>query len=459
MRDPRVLVVDDEPLMRVPLGDRLRSSGYEVDAVGSGAEAIAHVEAADFDVAVLDLKLPDIDGLELLRRMKRLGSTADFIVITAYGTIETAVEAMKIGARDYLTKPFETSALLQVIERYVQVRLAAAEDAEQTPGDDCGCCGMVGASPPMRRLYRLLAAAADSGATIIVQGETGTGKELAARAIHARSPRRNGPFVALNCASIPDTLFESELFGVERGAFTGADRRRKGRLESANGGTLFLDEIGEISPLMQVKLLRVLQDRTFERIGGNEPITVDVRLIAATNRDLLADVHTGRFREDLYYRINVVHVDMPALRLRGADVLTLAKSFLRRFALENHKHIEGFTDAARTKITTHRWPGNVRELENALERAVVLSEGSHIDAPDLPFEASVVGTGPVRIPGSTMAEIERYAILSTLESVGGSTTRTADVLDISVRTVQYRLTEYGVQTPRGRRISSVEQGQ
>jgi two-component system response regulator HydG len=254
--------------------------------------------------------------------------------------------------------------------------------------------------------------------------------------------------VSLHCAALAETLLESELFGHERGSFTGADKRRVGRFEQANGGTLFLDEVGEIPMLTQVKLLHVLQERTFERVGGNEPISVDVRLIAATNRDLAADVRDGRFREDLYYRLNVVHIDMPPLRVRGGDVVVLANHFLRKFALENHKRVEGFTDPARTKIISYRWPGNVRALENAIERAVVLCEGPLIDEGDLPFETVADSLGPIRIPGSTMAELERHAILKTLEALDGSTTKTAEMLDISIRTIQYRLHEFGVNAKR-----------
>jgi two-component system response regulator HydG len=279
---------------------------------------------------------------------------------------------------------------------------------------------------------------------VLVTGESGTGKGELARAIHALSPRSKAPFVALHCASLAESLLESELFGHEKGSFTGADKRRIGRFELANGGTLFLDEVGEIPMQTQIKLLRVLQERTFERVGGNEPITVDVRVLAATNRDLAADVADRRFREDLYYRLNVVHIEMPPLRLRGSDVIVLANHFLVRFAQENHKRVEGFTDRARAKIVAYRWPGNVRALENAIERAVVMCEGALIDEGDLPFEAVPEVHGAVRIPGATMAEIERYAILSTLEAANGSTTKAAEILDISVRTIQYRLHEYGL---------------
>jgi two-component system response regulator HydG len=250
--------------------------------------------------------------------------------------------------------------------------------------------------------------------------------------------------VTLHCSALAESLLESELFGHEKGSFTGADKRRIGRFEQANGGTLFLDEVGEIAPATQVKLLRVLQEKTFERVGGNDPIEVDVRLIAATNKDLAAEVQNGRFREDLYYRLKVVHIEMPPLRLRGTDVLVLAEHFLRRFTQENHKRIEGFSDQARAKIIGLRWPGNVRELENAVERAVVLAEGDRLEEDDLPIDVTLMPKGMLRVPGATMAEIERYAILATLDATNGSTAKAAEMLDISIRTIQYRLHEYGL---------------
>jgi two-component system response regulator HydG len=296
----------------------------------------------------------------------------------------------------------------------------------------------------MQKVYRVARQVAGSKATVLITGESGTGKGELAKAIHALSPRAKEAFVSFHCAAIPESLLEAELFGHEKGAFTGADKRRVGRFEQAIGGTLFLDEIGEISPLMQVKLLKVLQEKTIERIGSGQPLPVDVRVLAATNKDLAAEVREGRFREDLFYRLNVVAVEMPPLRLRGGDVMVLAEHFMRRFARENHKNADGFTTAARTKILAHRWPGNVRELENAVERAIVMTEGPLVDADDLPFTAAQVSTGAVRIPGSTMADIEKHAILSTLEAVQGSTARAAELLDISIRTIQYRLAEYGI---------------
>ncbi len=303
---------------------------------------------------------------------------------------------------------------------------------------------LIGKSPQMREIFALIPKVARANVPVLIEGESGTGKELVAEAVYQHSARSEKPFVIFDCSAVPPDLAESELFGHVRGAFTGAVQTRAGVFEQANGGTLFLDEIGEIPPATQVKLLQVLQNRTFERVGGNEPVHTDVRVIAATNRDLVADVRAGKFREDLFYRLNVVHIDMPALRLRGGDVIVLATHFLQKFALENHKRVDGFTDKARTKLVTYRWPGNVRALENAIERAVVLAEGPLIDEADLPFEAAPEAFGNLRVPGSTMDEIEKFAILKTLEAVDGSTSRAAEILDISVRTIQYRLHEYGL---------------
>jgi two-component system, NtrC family, response regulator HydG len=294
----------------------------------------------------------------------------------------------------------------------------------------------------MQKVYRLARQVASARATVLITGETGTGKGELARAIHALSPRATKPFTSLDCAAITETLLESELFGHEKGAFTGADKRRIGKFEQASGGTLFLDEIGEIPPHGQLRLLRVLQERVIERVGGTETIAVDVRVIAATNRDLAAAIADGSFREDLYYRLNVVHIEMPPLRTRGGDILILAGVFLRRFAADNAKPIEEFSPDARTQLLANRWSGNVRELENAIERAVVLCEGTQIERSDLPIDDQAVLDGHVPVPGATLAEIERWAILATLEATGGSTVKAAAMLDISVRTIQYRLHEY-----------------
>ncbi len=453
--DARVLVVDDEPAARSGLEILLKQEGFDVRTAGSGADALESWAEQPADLVVTDLRMPGMDGLELVARLHDLEPTLPVIVVTSDSEVATAVAAVRAGANDYLTKPIDLDALLVSIDQALahrDLRIEAENLRRQIRArDEVGLDGLVGSSAAMQNVYRTVRQVAPSRATVLVTGESGTGKGEVARAIHQLSPRAKKPFVMLQCAALAASLLESELFGHERGAFTGADKQRQGRFEQANGGTLFLDEVGEIPHSLQVKLLRVLQERQFERVGGNETIRVDVRLVAATNRDLAADVKEGRFREDLYYRLRVIQIEMPPLRERGADVMALAHHFLSRFSEENHKRIIGFTDAARTRLLSHRWPGNVRELENTMERAVVLTQGERIDVGDLP--ADVVDTSPqvgVAIPGSTMAEIERHAILRTLEANDWSTSRAANVLDISVRTIQYRLAEYGLKN-RGNR--------
>ncbi|WP_437275760.1 sigma-54 dependent transcriptional regulator [Sorangium sp. So ce375] len=455
----RVLVVDDEASARSGLEKLLRQEGYTVDTAADGVEALEVAAERPPDIVVTDLKMPKMDGVALIGKLREQDPALPVIVVTAFGDVSSAVQAMRAGAEDYLTKPVDFDALLLTLERALE-RSALRVEAEnlrrqlrERQGE--GVEGLIGTSPAMQKVYRMARQVAGARATVLITGESGTGKGELARAIHAKGPRAKGPFVTLHCAALAESLLESELFGHERGAFTGADKRRIGRFEQAHGGTLFLDEVGEIAPSTQVKLLRVLQERTFERVGGNDTVSVDVRLIAATNRDLAAAVQEGRFREDLYYRLNVVHIDMPPLRIRDTDVLLLANHFLRRFAAENHRKIDGFTDEARSKLVAHRWPGNVRELENAIERAVVLCDDARIDAEHLPIDAAPVAKGALRVPGATMAEIERYAILSTLEATNGSTTRAAEILDISIRTIQYRLHEYGM-TAKSKRSPAAE---
>jgi two-component system, NtrC family, response regulator HydG len=447
-RKTRILVADDDLNARLGLEVLLRQEGYAVDLADDGVSALRIASDHPPDVVVTDLQMPKMDGIELLQKLRAIYHDLPIIVVTALGDVTTAVLAMRAGADDYLTKPIEFDALTLAIERVIErtnIRVEAVELRRQLrEREGEGFEGLIGASPALQKVYRVARQVAGARATVLITGESGTGKGELARAIHNKSPRKGSPFITLHCAALAETLLESELFGHERGSFTGADKRRVGRFEQANGGTLFLDEVGEIPPSIQVKLLRVLQDRTFERVGGNESIEVDVRLVAATNRDLAKDVHEGRFREDLYYRLNVVHVEMPPLRIRGSDVVLLAEHFIRRFAAENRKRIDGFSDRARAKILAHRWPGNVRELENAVERAVVLCENTLIDEGDLPIEIAPLPKGAVRIPGATMAEIERFAILATLDATNGSTTKAAEMLDISIRTIQYRLHEYGV---------------
>ncbi len=443
----RLLIVDDEASARTALEKLLSSEGYRVWTAGDGRAALEQIEENAPDLVITDLKMPGMDGAELVDRIHALDPEMPVIIVTAFGEVASAVASMRRGAADYLTKPLDLDALLVSLDRALERRdlRAEAENLRRQMREqhEEGLRGLIGASPAIQSVYRTVRQVAASRATVLITGESGTGKGEVARAIHGLSPRASRVFVTLQCASLAESLLESELFGHERGAFTGADKRRIGRFEQANGGTLFLDEVGEIPMSVQVKLLRVLQERSFERVGGNETIKVDVRLVAATNRDLSEDVKTGRFREDLYYRLRVIHIEMPPLRARRGDVLVLAQHFLKRFAEENHKRLVSFTDAARARILAHTWPGNVRELENAVEHAVVMSSEERVDVTDLP-PSIVGGDDPlgVRIPGSTMEEIEKFAILQTLEACGGSTKRTAEVLGISVRTIQYRLAQY-----------------
>ena len=451
----RVLVVDDEPTLRSGVASLLSSSGYEVDQAADGVLALEHISERPPDVVVTDLDMPNLDGLGLLAALRERDRDLPVLVLTSAVELKSAVAAMRAGAADYLTKPVDFDELLLALQRTIEHRNVRLENENlrrqlrEQHGEGIG--GLLGTSNAMQQVYRLAKRVAPSKATVLITGESGTGKGELARAIHMLSPRKSKPFVAVHCAALTETLLESELFGHEKGSFTGADRRRAGRFEQAHEGTIFLDEIGEISASTQVKLLTVLQERRFERVGGNDPISVDVRIIAATNRDIAADVAAGRFREDLYYRLNVIHAEMPPLRVRGGDVLALAQHFLERFALENHKAITGFSDRAKTKLRSYRWPGNVRELENAVERAVVLAEDDVIGE-DLFPQGSAGGAGleGVALPGSTMAEIEKVAILKTLEAVDGSTVRAAEMLDISVRTIQYRMHEYGIAKERSR---------
>ena len=449
----RVLVVDDEETARNGLAKLLQQEGYVVETAADGALALAAVAENPPGLIISDLKMPNMDGMELLKQLRERGIATPTIVATAFGEVATAVAAMRAGAEDYLTKPIDFDALLLVVERTL-AREELKSEAENLrrqlrARDKEGLEGLLGASAAMQRIYQMVRQVAPARATVLITGESGTGKGEVARALHALSPRGSAPFVSLHCAALAESLLESELFGHEKGAFTGADKRRVGRIEQADGGTLFLDEIGEIPAATQIKLLRVLQERCFERVGGNETIKVDVRVVAATNKNLAEEVREHRFREDLYYRLNVVHVEMPPLRQRGNDVVLLAEHFLRRFARENTRRIDGFSDAARAKLVAHRWPGNVRELENAIERAVVFTETELVEADALPFDAAPASIeGGPRIPGATMAELEKYAILATLDAVGGSTSRAADMLDISARTIQYRLHEYGIASSR-----------
>ena len=445
----RILVVDDEANAREALAELLEDDGYETETAADGEKALAMLERFRPNVVLTDLKMPNLDGIGLIERGRPRAPATAFIVMTAFGSIENAVEAIKMGAENYLTKPLDLAAVSALVDRAMEKSLLVSETVElrRRLDERFSFDRILGVHPSMQRLLKTVAQVAASRATVLVHGESGTGKELIAAAIHQNSPRRSKPFVKLNCAALAETLLESELFGHERGAFTGATGRREGRFMKADGGTLFLDEVSEIPLAVQVKLLRFLQEREFERVGGNETLRVDVRVVAATNRVLEERVESGEFREDLFYRLNVVQLDVPPLRARRSDIPILAEHFLGKFAEENGRALAGFTDDALLALRLYPWPGNVRELENAIERAVVLTEGTRIEAVNLP---SAQGQGDqqdlgVMIPGIRLEELERMAIERTMDAVGGSTSKAAEILGISRRKIQYRLKEWAQQ--------------
>ena len=452
-RTGRVLVVDDEVNARTALAELLRDEGYDVEMAADAFKALGKFESFAPDVVMTDLKMPGMDGIELVKRLRAEETPPAVVVMTAFGAVDTAVEAMRAGAADYLTKPLNFDELLVVLDKVFETEQLRSETKQlrSRVRERVAPNNIIGTAPPMQRVFEIIEQVAPSKATVLITGESGTGKELVADAIHQRSPRAGKPFIKLHCAALAESLLESELFGHERGSFTGATTRKDGRFSLADGGTLFLDEIGEISPSIQVKLLRFLQEREFERVGGTQTIHVDVRVIAATNRNLLEEVAKGRFREDLYYRLNVVALEMPALRERRSDIPALARFFINRFAKDNGKTIEDIAPATLELLMSYDWPGNVRELENAIERAVVMTSGTQLEAKHLPMAvrpsaASAIPGMPV-IPGTTLAELERYAILETMKAAGGSTSKAADMLGISARTIQYRLHQYN-EAPR-----------
>jgi two-component system, NtrC family, response regulator AtoC len=447
MRKDRILIVDDEANARTALAELLRDEGYAVETAADGFKALPKLEEHEPDLVITDLRMPGLTGIELMAKVQERDPETVIIVLTAFGAVDTAVKALKQGAAHYLTKPVNVDELTLVLKRELERKRLRAEAGQlrETLSEKRRIDKIIGSSPLMQQVFDAVLQVAPSRASVLITGESGTGKELIAAALHEHSPRAKGPFVKLHCAALAESLLESELFGHERGAFTGAVGRREGRFEQADGGTLFLDEIGEISPAIQVKLLRFLQEHELERVGGNTTIKVDVRIVTATNRDLLQRVRDGHFREDLYYRLNVVAIEMPALRQRPSDIPLLASHFLLRFMRDNGKTLDGFTDEAVEQLTRYQWPGNVRELENAIERAVVICRKPRIGVDDLaPAIAAAAqrSAGMPPVPGSTMEAVERYTILTTLEHAGGSTSRAAEILGISPRTIQYRLQEY-----------------
>ena len=444
------MVVDDDANALKALAALLRAEEYVVETALDGHKALLLLEAFDPDVVLTDLMMPVLDGMALVQQGRFKVPHASFVMMTASGTIELAVQALKNGAENFLTKPLDLEAVSALVARACDKAHLSRETASLRArlATRFSVDSILGEHPSMQRLLKTIAQVAPSKATVLIHGESGTGKELIAAAIHQNSPRANKPFVRLNCAALAESLLESELFGHERGAFTGAMTRREGRFKQAHEGTLFLDEVSEIPLPMQVKLLRFLQEKQFERVGGNETLTVDVRVVAATNRDLKERMKAGLFREDLFYRLNVVQVDVPPLRVRKSDIPLLATAFLQRFADENGRTITGFTDAALRGLLSYPWPGNVRELENAIERAVVMCTEARVDTEHLPaVPQEMVRDLELLVPGISMAELERMAILQTLEAVGGSTAKAAEILEISRRKIQYRLKEWGIADP------------
>jgi two-component system response regulator HydG len=440
----RIMIVDDEMIVRRSLQHWLERAGHVVEGAASGIEALEKMEKHPFDLLFVDIKMPGMDGLELLGRLKKEYPDTLAIVITAYGSIETAVEAMKQGASDYLLKPFKPDHLTLVLEKIAHQKKLTSQYSyvkglleEVTRFDN-----IIGNSPPMRDIFALIPEIALSDSSVLIHGETGTGKELVAKAIHAKSLRCKGPYIAINCGALPETLLESELFGYQKGAFTGADKLRKGFLEVVSGGTLFLDEIGEISAKMQVDLLRVLEEKKIIRIGDRHALDVDFRLISSTRRDLEKAVAEGVFREDFFYRINVIHIRIPPLRKRKEDIPLLVDHFLKKYSHITTKFVDRITSEAMTLLTAYDWPGNVRELENAIERAVVLSKYRTLAVEDFSF----LRPQPKRVSGpQTLREMEKDHILDVLVGQDWNITHAAKILGINRVTLHKKIKRYDLQ--------------
>jgi two-component system NtrC family response regulator len=453
MNEPfRVLVVDDEPAQRELVSGCLVKRGFDVTTAGDGASAVARVRHEPIDLVLTDQRMPGMSGLEVLDAVRAINPEIAVIVVTAYGTIDDAVSAIKRGAVDYLTKPLNLDELLHRLEQARDRRRLVRENRElrEALAERHRVDGVIGESGPMQEVLSVVRRVAPSDATVLIRGESGTGKELIARAIHHASPRAAGPLVSVNCAALPETLLESELFGHEKGAFTGAATTRHGRFELAHGGTLFLDEIGDLPLHLQVKLLRVLQEREIERLGSSRPIRIDVRLVAATHRDLEALVRERRFRDDLYYRINVVTVALPPLRERRPDIPRLLEHFIARYAERHGKRVTGVTREARDALLRYDYPGNVRELENLVERGVVLTRDDVIGLADLPLAVPASDGVPADERATLTAAVEgleRRMIRDALAEADGVQTKAAETLGISERVLRYKLRKYGLASP------------
>jgi two-component system response regulator HydG len=438
-----ILLVEDDLSHCTILQALISGWGYRVSVAHNGRQALEQVRAQPFDLILSDVRMAEMDGIAALKAIKSYNPAIPILIMTAYSNVESAVEAIKAGAYDYLTKPLDFDTLQLTLARALEHTSLKSENQDLKQRLRFDQQNFIGRSEPMRKLLEMIAMIAPSDATVLISGESGTGKELIARAVHANSLRKERPLVSINCAALSESLLESELFGHEKGAFTGADKRREGRFMEADQGTLFLDEIGEVSPLMQAKLLRAIQEREIQRVGSNQTLSVDVRLIAATNRDLLADVEAGRFRQDLYYRLNVVTVDSPPLRARREDIPLLAMHFLAKFAECNRKPVKGFTPLAMDMLLKYSWPGNVRELENSVERGVILLSGDFISEKELPLSISqCVDVQPDRQCGQAiqpLEQIEKQAILAALEQTAGNKTEAAKQLGITRKTLLAKL--------------------
>src|SRR3990172_7156783 len=454
-RIPEVLIIDDEPLMRISLSDALKAEGYNVASAATGSEGLKEIKETSYDVVITDLRLPEVDGVQILNTCRQISPHTKVLMITAYGSVDTAVEAMKIGAYDYITKPFSMDELILTVKRLVEMRDLEDENIylKEKIEERYDFSGIIGRSEKMQDIFEKIRLIAPTDTTVLITGESGTGKELVANAIHFNSPRKNEACIKVSCAALPETLLEAELFGHERGAFTGAIKQKKGRFELAHKGTLFLDEIGEINQTVQVKLLRVLQGHEFERLGGTSTINVDVRIIGATQRDLKKEVQKGSFREDLYYRLNVVPVHLPALRDRKEDILLLMEHFLNMYSKHMNKPMRGISIEAREFILKYDYPGNIRELENAVKRALTLSRDKEIQPWDLPEdmcticrEGSKVGerlSYSEPLP-TAMSLFEKQYVSKVLEETKGNKTLASKLLGISRKTLWEKCKLYGL---------------
>ena len=447
-RKAKVLVVDDEAIIRDSLHDWLTDTGYQVFTAENGPQALEIIQREGLRIVITDLVMPGMDGIELMKSAKEMSSNIEVIIITAYGSIPTAITAMREGAYDYIEKPFCPERAELLIEKLVEHQGLIKENISlhQKLEERYRFENIIAKSPKMQRVIEVIKVVGKSNATVLITGDTGTGKELVARAIHSQSHRQGKPFVAVSCAALPESLLESELFGHEKGSFTGAYTQKKGKFEVANRGTLFLDEIGEMSANIQVHLLRVLEEKEFTRVGGNELVKVDVRVISATNRDVKQAVANGQFREDLYYRLNVVNIELPPLRQRREDIPLLAQHFLKKFAVENQKEITDFSPEATDFLLKYEWPGNVRELENAIERAVILAKNSCIEVADL-SQQNLVPTHSTS-PGTNLKQVEKTHIQDVLTETGGNYTKAARVLGISRMTLYNKIKAYGLNVKK-----------